>query len=537
MQGSVDMDGFDISTSGSVETGSVFTNEINSSSADIKVLKPIDMENHKIVDAAKGTSTKDVATIDNINDHDTSPFAHADIRNLIAAIQGTYIYVGTINLATDDVDETALNNRVFALLSRTPLSGDVLVDNENGEWRFDGTNWVNLGHFDIALASALNDGLMTKEQYTKLNDLLNKADFDNLISTLATMDYLITNYYNKAMVDATETSLQNDIDTKEALVNKAIDFSVVNDTKYPTTKSVDDTFEIKLLDQASEIFGGQSFNEWFNTHQLVTNGDFSEGTSGWTKVSNSTYCNITDKIVVNGTIEEGKTGGYYTEISTSLNQKLYISAIINKISGENVSFSIRDINTFTNASQISPAQGLNSAILQRNTLGIRIYIQVVEGYFYNSTLDEFNVFNISTLITNKQYSPIYNTTFDLMTDAQIKIQMDEFVKTFQLFRDSSITAIIQGLSNKASKTLEAWITPTLTGATTTYLKYRKDTLGSVIVEGNITVTTAGANFTLPTGYRPLFAYTVGNLTFNTNGTVVSSATGTQTLSIRFTGGA
>ena len=103
---------------------------------------------------------------------------------------------------------------------------------------FDGTNWKNLGHFDIALASALNDGLMTKEDFTKLNDLLNKGDFDNLISTLATMDYLVTNYYNKAMVDAIETSLQEDIDTKEALANKAIDFSVVNDTKYPTTKAV-----------------------------------------------------------------------------------------------------------------------------------------------------------------------------------------------------------------------------------------------------------------------------------------------------------
>ena len=35
-----------------------------------------------------------------------------------------------------------------------------------------------------------------------------------------------------------------------------------------------------------------------------------------------------------------------------------------------------------------------------------------------------NVFNISTLIANKQYSPLYSTTFDLMSDAQIKAQMD-----------------------------------------------------------------------------------------------------------------
>ena len=111
--------------------------------------------------------------------------------------------------------------------------------------------------------------------------------------------------------------------------------------------------------------------------------------------------------------------------------------------------------------------------------------------------------------------------------------MDYWFSVYQALLVSDTNAIF---SMFASKTLEAWLTPTLTGATTTYLKYRKDTLGNVIVEGNITVATAGTNFTLPTGYRPLFAYTVGNLTFNTNGTVVSSATGTQTLSVRFTGG-
>jgi hypothetical protein len=113
-------------------------------------------------------------------------------------------------------------------------------------------------------------------------------------------------------------------------------------------------------------------------------------------------------------------------------------------------------------------------------------------------------------------------------------QMDYWFSVYQALLVSDTNAIF---SMFASKTLEAWLTPTLTTATTTYLKYRKDTLGSVIVEGNITVTTAGTNFTLPTGYRPLFAYTVGILTFNTDGTVVSSATGTQTLSVRFTGGA
>jgi hypothetical protein len=42
-------------------------------------------------------------------------------------------------------------------------------------------------------------------------------------------------------------------------------------------------------------------------------------------------------------------------------------------------------------------------------------------------VDYAYVFNISTLISNKQYSPLYSTTFDLMSDAQIKAQMDLWV--------------------------------------------------------------------------------------------------------------
>src|SRR5690606_26308131 len=42
-------------------------------------------------------------------------------------------------------------------------------------------------------------------------------------------------------------------------------------------------------------------------------------------------------------------------------------------------------------------------------------------------IDNIMLFNISTLIANKQYSPIFNTTFDLMSDTNIKTQMDAFV--------------------------------------------------------------------------------------------------------------
>jgi hypothetical protein len=131
---------------------------------------------------------------------------------------------------------------------------------------------------------------------------------------------------------------------------------------------------------------------------------------------------------------------------------------------------------------------------------------------------------------------MYQTTFDLMTDAQIKAQMDYWIYLYQtLTQYNEMTLFSQELGKKANVIQEAFITPTLTNATTTYLRYRKDTLGTVIIEGNLTVTTTGTNFTLPTGYRPLFTYVQGDLTFNTDGTVVSATTGLKYINVRYTG--
>jgi len=98
-----------------------------------------------------------------------------------------------------------------------------------------------------------------------------------------------------------------------------------------------------------------------------------------------------------------------------------------------------------------------------------------------------------------------------------------------------LAKVREQVDTKANIAQEEWITPTLTNATTTYLRYRKDTLGTVIIEGNLTVTTTGTNFTLPTGYRPLFTYVQGDLTFNTDGTVVSATTGLKYINVRYTG--
>ena len=290
-------------------------------------------------------------------------------------------------------------------------------------------------------------------------------------------------------------------DTKEALANKAIDFSVVNDTKYPTTKAVSE----RLLNLPIAELNNHTLREVF------------EGGNLW-----QPPITLQNLLLVGGVyVEQGQTNvvrPYKTGV-TIIGNLYYIRTELKR--------SIGGLNNIYIGGNNSPTVNAiaNTWTLLKNQL-TPIDITSTSFYSHDVTPNSGETFEY-------RHTYVINQT-SLGISALTVSQMDYWFSVYQTLLISDTNAIF---SMFASKTLEAWLTPTLTGATATYLKYRKDTLGSVIVEGNITVTTAGTNFTLPTGYRPLFAYTVGILTFNTDGTVVSSATGTQTLSVRFTGGA
>ena len=70
------------------------------------------------------------------------------------------------------------------------------------------------------------------------------ADLENdKVDKTSIVDNLTTDDATKVLSAKQGKVLQ---DTKEALTNKAIDFSVVNDTKYPTTKAVKDLVDTTL---------------------------------------------------------------------------------------------------------------------------------------------------------------------------------------------------------------------------------------------------------------------------------------------------
>jgi hypothetical protein len=118
------------------------------------------------------------------------------------------------------------------------------------------------------------------------------------------------------------------------------------------------------------------------------------------------------------------------------------------------------------------------------------------------------LYNISTLIARKQYSTLYSTTFDLMSDAQIKAQMDLWILNGTLPDtdlmsagfNTAITSYSKNLFNKVlyvtnyaykinvkPSTLYAW------SASTAYKTYDKDLVEVVSATGT-SVTTSAATY-------------------------------------------
>ncbi len=86
-----------------------------------------------------------------------------------------------------------------------------------------------------------------------------------------------------------------------------------------------------------------------------------------------------------------------------------------------------------------------------------------------------------------------------------------------------------GINEKANKTQEAWIEPTLlngwVNATSYVASYMKDDLGGVNLRGQIkdgTITDGTNLFTLPVGYRPLYSTQIPIMFANGSGKVMTS---------------
>ena len=237
----------------------------------------------------------------------------------------------------------------------------------------------------------------------------------------------------------------------------------------------------------------------FEARNLVSNGDFSNGTTGWTANNSTLSAN-------NNTLS-----------TTGNNTSATVGAIqnYNKIIGNKYYVTAKARVTNSDATSISIYTGVPAAVL--NTPIINTWYKL-SGIFTATSYQSVVINNayINTATANGKTMDIqYITLIDLTAafGAGKEPTLAEMDRLMARFPNSWFDGVkpIQTIDTlyreKANKAQEAWITPTLlngwiAGAFGTP-QYMLDELGFVHLRGSIKNGVVGqAAFTLPTGYRP-----------------------------------
>lgn len=154
------------------------------------------------------------------------------------------------------------------------------------------------------------------------------------------------------------------------------------------------------------------------------NPDFTLGTGGWAGTGSSlTANNGIATFLANS--QNDTVYQYLTEGVIAANSVVYTAAKIStnraNVINTDVSSVVSPYHTGDNAYQTLTAINTSSAydLINIKDIGASAWTNVLVDYFY--------VFDVNTYIGWKLYSPYYNTTFDLMSNAQRKYQLDLWV--------------------------------------------------------------------------------------------------------------
>ena len=274
-----------------------------------------------------------------------------------------------------------------------------------------------------------------------------------------------------------------DIDREE--VNPSLDLTLTE-----THNSIIDLNNHTL----KEVFEDTSL---FDTYQLVSNGDFSDGTTGWTN-----YTPAATFTVSNGIASYTSTGtsGQYFGQGIELNAEKYY--LISKHTQEKVGGGIhaRMMNPPYTYVLEEPMQSLTPTnSIQSHLFTVATAETYLIRYYTNDTVvrsmtsDYLYIFNISTPIANKQYSPLYTKTFDLMSDAEIKLQMDEFVAKPYLFIDYETF----GIDTLTDEQMDYWYNVYTTYSSSyDYIQFGNATAGDYLLLQQLLIDNASKDFKL-----------------------------------------
>lgn len=188
-----------------------------------------------------------------------------------------------------------------------------------------------------------------------------------------------------------------------------------------------------------------------DAEQLLTNGDFSNGTVGITNIGSTST--VSGSNLTN--IADGTANFPYIHFgNNSIVAKIYAITKVRVLGTLCTELALRGYKTsgldYYGTPQANPVQNqwyilsglLNQGIANQIIVAVRhLYTTSGDASGKQMEVDYAYAFNISTLQANKQYSPMFNTTFDLMSDANIKSQMDAWVKDGTLPNDLMAVAM------------------------------------------------------------------------------------------------
>ena len=383
---------------------------------------------------------------------DTSAFYHDD------SVVFKYDSTTQFFIKLTDVEFTPDEPTTYKLYIEEVIAHDVEFDKSIAQLNYNTSRFVFMSRTNLILPKTDALGGQTIEHYTQVADPTFQFEEEN------DDDYTIIAYYEE------ETNLKWDFDDpviEDTELNPVIvpnyAFAVAFDSNGGSHVETQFLFELDSLDMPpTPTKEGYTFNGWYtlpdfpdgletpistlgnntlrdlfevegmilDSEQLVTNGDFSDGTTGWTGYRG-------DLSIVSSALRITAT--------TSLNAELGIFQSLDFVEGGkyylNFNIKTENLTNFSNDYVLYLTGGSGNQTVSIDTNKSYVFTStydqtsffiwaVSSSTFITGDYIDFNnvmLFDYSDLIANKQYSPIYNTTFDLMSDAEIKTQMDAWV--------------------------------------------------------------------------------------------------------------
>ena len=135
--------------------------------------------------------------------------------------------------------------------------------------------------------------------------------------------------------------------------------------------------------------------EGLTAENLVVNGDFRNGPTGWPAIGTPSVMTITDKLAVNGTVANS-SAGYYKDISTSTGDKIYIAITSTNGATNFPRIILFDFGTIANT-KVTDINGVINSVIETSKInGVRFYIQQLLGAAYtNVTIDNIRIINLT----------------------------------------------------------------------------------------------------------------------------------------------